>query len=360
MRDGADPMESGFVGPDSPAWERVLAGAEHDFYHLPGYVRLCARQERGEPVAFVAEQGGRRLLIPLILRPIDPALGGAEGGSFDAVSPYGYPGPLLGPAVGPGDEVFLRRALAEFLAGLKGLRVVAAYVRLHPLFPLPEGPLGEVGTLVAHGETVSVDLTLPPEEIWRQTRHGHRHEINKAAREGQVARIDDGRFEEFFEIYTESMDRVGAGGYYYFPRDYFADLRAVLGDRLHLAVVEVDGRVACAGLFTEVCGIVQYHLSGTRAAFLKHRPSKLMLHFLRQWAQGRGDRVLHLGGGVGGRKDALFEFKAGFSQVRHPFSSWRIVVDRSAYGDLVRRWESLRGIDADGIEGFFPAYRKPH
>jgi hypothetical protein len=85
----------------------------------------------------------------------------------------------------------------------------------------------------------------------------------------------------------------------------------------------------------------------------------LRIDFLRRWAKSRGNRVFHLGGGVGGSEDSLFRFKAGFSQQRHPFHTWRMVADETVYRRLVKRWESRHGAEADGLDGFFPAYRKP-
>ncbi|MGD0042421.1 MAG: GNAT family N-acetyltransferase, partial [Isosphaeraceae bacterium] len=267
--------------------------------------------------------------------------------------------PLLD--LGPGcDETFLARAIAEFVDGLRRLRVVSAFVRLHPLFGLPQGPLGEAGFLVSHGETVSIDLMLPREEIWRQTRCNHRRDIQKTEIGNCVTLIDNSKFDEFISIYYETMNRREARDYYYFDSGYFEDLRTALDGRLHLGVVKVEGRVACAGLFTEVCGIVQYHLSGTRGEFLKRHPLKALINFVRYWAKDRGNRVFHLGGGLGGRRDTLFEFKAGFSHARHPFYTWRIIIDEPAYSALVGRWESLAGIQADEPEGFFPAYRKSY
>jgi Acetyltransferase (GNAT) domain len=350
-------MHAEFIRPAFPLWDQLLSGIDHDIYHLPRYVSLSARQEGGEPYAFVAKRGASRFMIPLIIRPIDLGTGGEGAPFYDAINPYGYPGPLLD--LGPGgDESFLARAIAEFLDGLKQLRVVSAFVRLHPLFDLPAGPLRDAGALVQHGETVSVDLTLPREEIWRQTRQNHRRAINKAEQYGHRVYMKDVKLYEFHELYFETMRRVKADRYYYFPPSYFTELRESLGGHLHLCVVETAGQVASAGLFTEICGLVQYHLSGTRDAFLKYHPLKTMLNFVRYWAKDRGNRVLHLGGGVGGRRDALFEFKAGFSHKRHPFYTWRIIVDEPAYRALIGRWESLAGIQADGPEGFFPAYRK--
>ena len=87
--------------------------------HLPGYVRLCARQERGPPVAFLAEQGECRLLIPLLIRPINLVIAPERNILYDASSPYGYPCPLLSLSDHDDSENFLRLGLAAFLDGLR-------------------------------------------------------------------------------------------------------------------------------------------------------------------------------------------------------------------------------------------------
>jgi len=353
-------MRSEFIAPDSLLWNRFLSNLTHDFYHLPGYVNLSARQEGGEPCAFVAEQGDCRLMIPLLIRSIDPAIVGGPSILYDAFSPYGYPCPLLYLGTEREANGFLGLAVAKLLEGLRKRCVVSAFVRLHPLIDLPEGPLIDGGFLVTHGETVSVDLTLPCEEIWCQTRQGHRGDINKLERLGVSARIDKNLrlMSEFHAAYLESMKRVEADNYYKFSLEYFTELSDALGDRLHLCVVEIDGELASGALFVECCGIVQYHLSGTKDAFLKLHPSKTILNFVRYWAKDRGNRVLHLGGGLGGRKDALFDFKAGFSKIRHPFKTWRIIADQDRYQRLAANWRVISRAEAYGPEGLFPAYRK--
>lgn len=354
-------MQVGFLEIDDPRWPAVLADAPHDVYHLPEYVALDARLEDGTPLAFFAEHRGDWLLIPLIIRPIDRRLTGARGPLQDAVSPYGYPAPLTNLPSAPAARgvTFLEAAIEAFVETLRKRGVVSVFIRLHPLLSAPVDVLTRFGRLVRHGDTVFVDLTLADEEIRRQTRRDHRRDIDRAAREGQVGRIDEDweRIDDFVEIYRQTMRRVGADDSYYFPRDYFVALKETLADRCHLSLVEIDGQVASAGVVTEVNGIVQNHLSGTRDEFLKASPEKARTHFLRTWAKQRGNYVFHLGGGLGARQDGLFEFKAGFSKERGAFHTWRVIVDEPAYRALVSRWEAAHG-PADGPDGFFPAYRR--
>ena len=349
-------MASRLLDVDDPAWATFLESGPHDFYHLPEYVRLSARHEGGRPAAIHVTDGDRELLQPVIIRPI-------PGGGHDATSPYGYPGPLVR---GADDDAFLSAAFREGIALLRGLGIVSLFVRLHPLLNarLPD----EVGTLVRGGDTVSIDLTLPPDEQWRQVRGNHRVHIHRAARNGRVARFDDdwAHAEDFKRLYRGTMARVAATPYYFFGDDYFKGLRAALGDRMRLSIVEADGEVAAAALFVETSGIVQYHLSGTAPAYVREGLTKVLIDDVRRWATDRGDRVLHLGGGLSSRPDdPLFHFKAGFSERRHPFYTLRVVVDRDAYEDLVRARASETGAtdgaetDPDGRAAYFPAYRSP-
>jgi hypothetical protein len=53
-------------------------------------------------------------------------------------------------------------------------------------------------------------------------------------------------------------------------------------------------------------------------------------------------------------------FKRGFSPLRHPVASWRLVADPAAYALLVDRSERLRTQrPAADDASFFPRYRQP-
>jgi len=188
---------------------------------------------------------------------------------------------------------------------------------------------------------------------------GHRNEINRSTRAGHRAFFDE-TFEHadrFVDIYQATMRRVGAGASYFFDRTYLDGLHSALGDRLKLGVVAIDGEVAAGALFVKTGEIVQYHLSGTDDRFLRERPTKLLLHFVRGWAKEAGAHWLHLGGGVGGLEDSLFKFKAGFSKTFFPFYTLRMIVN----SDVYRAYANVKYPDADGdalLNGFFPLYRK--
>lgn len=338
----------------APRWTALLERVRHDFYHLPSYARVSAAADGGDVKGLLVEEGGRAMLLPLVSRAI-----AGDARAWDATSPYGYPGPLVEAPEGE-REAFATAAFEAARGPLREEGCVSIFARLHPLLgPIPR-PAG--AAVVQHGETVPIDLTRSDDELWKDTMSGHRNEINRAVRAGHRASIDEGfiHLRRFVDIYRETMSRVGASAYYFFDLDYVVALREALGSKLKIAVVEIGDVVAAAGLFVETCGIVQYHLSGTDPAFLRERPTKLMLHHVRTWAKARGNTVMHLGGGLGGAEDSLFKFKAGFSKLRTPFHTLRMVVDPDAFRSLsVARHPELQPASLADLGGFFPAYRRP-
>jgi hypothetical protein len=291
-------------------------------------------------------EGTGTMLLPLVLRTI-------PGGGRDAVSPYGYPGPIV---AGTDDPTFLERALRAAKDHLAEETVISLFVRMHPLLnPVP--PEG-VGTIVRHGDTVTVDLSRDAETIWCEIRKDHRKQIRRSMEAGHTVRIrrEDAAMSDFQRLYRQTMDRMGASVYYRFDDTYFGRLRAALGERLHVGVTEIDGEIASAVLLVETCGIVQSHLTGSDQRFARSAPTKILDYRQIVWARDRGDRWLHLGGGRGGASDSLMLYKAGFSPLRTPFHTIRAILLEDRYEDLVAA--HLPELDPWDMTGHFPVYRR--
>ena len=348
-RGGGDCGAGRIVDAGDPAWDGALARVPHDVYHLPGYARVEADVQAATPVAFLHTGERHTFLLPLLLRPVPGSTG------LEALSPYGYPGPVSDTPLD--DEASWRLAVQSLHDCLRAAGVVTCFVRLHPLLPGRLDALARAGTVVQHGHTVSIDLTVPGDVLWARTRSNHRRNIEQARRSGLQVVVDDwSRLPEFIEAYHETMRRVEATESYFFPAAYFESLRKHVPGSAHLAVVDDGGTLAGGGIFFEQDGIVQYHLGATRSVYLSRQPTKLMFDEVRLWAAARGDRAFHLGGGVGGRVNPLFHFKAGFSDDRPPFCTWRLVPNPDAYAAAL---EAIgRELPPDD-SGWFPAYRGP-
>jgi hypothetical protein len=353
-------MKGFVISPSDSRWWEVLTHVDHDVYHLPGYAAVEAERLGGEPVAILIEDRCGFLFLPLIVRPLPEDLGLGDAGYRDAVSPYGYPGPLLS-ASARGNATFYPRAAEALVRQLREIGVCSTLVRQHPLLSAPKELTDAVGNLREVGPTVWIDLSLPPEDLTRQTRATTRNLVRKTERAGYRASVDVewSCLSDFVRLYQATMERVGADTQYYFKEGYFWALQTALGDRLHLSVVQREDRTVAAGLFTESCGIVQYHLSGMEDPLDGSSPTRLMLVHMRAWAKERGNRVFHLGGGLGSKEDSLYEFKTGFSHLRSKFSVWEIVTDTARYRAACDAGRRLHPHPAAADSSYFPQYRRP-
>lgn len=344
-------MKIQLLAPSDTAWGEVLRRRCHDCYHMPGWARAAEFGDRGSAGALYARDGEAELLLPLVRRAIGC-------GEWDAVSPYGYGGPLLSEGAG---QDFADAALRKAIAMLRADGCVSWFIRLHPL--LNSSWNSAVGEVVDQGPTVTIDLTKSEAAHWRDTAHGHRSDINRAMRAGITVRIDEsfGALGSFLAMYNASMRRLGAPAFYYFDERYYHTLRHELGDLLKLFVAEEAGMPIAAALLTVApsSGILQGHLYGADDRALNRQPLKLLIHAQRQWGREHGYRVLNLGGarGSNGEQDSLLRFKRGFSPDTRMFRTQRLIVDPKRYAALCGGGKAGEQELAD-LRGYFPAYRR--
>jgi hypothetical protein len=353
-------MDIQIIQLSSQVWSEILKELPHDIYHLPEYVYLEAKRMSTIPEAILISEHEKLFFAPYLLRRYDASLDDLKlQDGFDAISPYGYPGILVSESAKKEPD-FLTLAINQLVSTLRDKGVCSAFFRLHPILNEDFHEIYPPDICQITGETVSVNLKLSEEEIWQQTRSDHRKDINRNKRAGFIAKIVPfaQHINEFIEIYEETMDRTGAAKSYYFGSHFFQEL-LILEKFLHLGMVEIDGCIASACLITECCGIVQTYLGGTRNQFLKQTPDKLLFDYVRFWAKERGNEVFHLGGGVGGAKDGVYNFKAGFSKQRHSFATLRLTIDENKYHYLTElRAKALnKPVETLLQSNFFPAYR---
>jgi dTDP-4-amino-4,6-dideoxygalactose transaminase len=337
--------------------ETLKRVAQHDFYHLPQYHRVEERRLKAAALLFSYCESDYLIALPLLLRSVGETVLGWN----DATSVYGYGGPVASHKRIP--ESVIQNFQAALREALLERRVIAVFSRLHPLIP-QQDLLSGLGEYRTSGQTISVDLTQSLQKQREQYRSTIRGIIKKRHQQGSVVCLNDPEkryLTEFVSIYEETMRRVNAADTYFFGEDYFNDLARELRSILHLFVAMVGGKAAAAGIFTICDGVVQYHLGGTRNEFLKLSPMTLLFDTVRLWANKIGAHAFHLGGGVGAKEDSLFHYKAGFSNRRHDFATWRWVVAPETYRELCERQaqsNQLQGLEPASAE-YFPTYRCP-
>lgn len=333
------------LAPGDERWDQLVDDAPTpDVYFRPGYCRAYEAAGEGRAVA-VRTDGA---LFPLLLRPLPL---GEEG--LDAITPYGYGGLL---------PLRHMRSQTNVVSDLRQLRdwcasngVVSALLRLHPLL----GGVGDLSKLDGakvreHGPTAAIDLAGLEQGGRSGLSKGRKADLNVAARELEVSwESDEVALERFRTVYDDTMRRVGAGGFYLFPPEYYRALAHGLGDGLGVALALRGYEVVGGALFLADRHWAHYHLSGTTQEGRKLKAGTLLVHAGALWARERGCQLLHLGGGTSGA-DSLFAFKRSFGGGTYTYSFATLVADPARYESLVaRRAEEPEPPRPD----FFPAYR---
>lgn len=345
-----------FLTPHDKKWENILKVVRHDFYHLPQYVALEADWMAAKAIAFFCEHESQIMLLPLIERSTPYGFGS------DAVTPYGYSSPIFSNCA---TEKFRINALQCFQDAAQQRGLVSSFIRLHPLI---QPSLLGVDKLLRgiwlqdeRGFTVDLPLDLD-HDIWLSSiASGHRADIKRLMSNGsRFVMNTDVIIRDFPRIYAQTMQRLNAKSEYQYTPQYFDRLHEALGDKLQCAaVLDADGNVMCAALFTHVDLVVQYHLSATDERFVKLAPMKLVISEMRKWARERSVSYFHLGGGVGGRKDSLFYFKEKFGGQIRFFRTVSAIHNSEIYEKEFQIRASLNESINNRIDGFFPAYRIP-
>ena len=310
-------------------WDALLDRLGYaDAYYLHTYLETACLLEPGRAV--LLHQG--ESVFPFILRDV-------PGSDLrDATTPYGYGGPL-------GDRSFYD-AYDEWC---RDNGVVTTFLRFHPVFAnqrlAPERTrLEELGTTIewAFG---------PDDDLMTGMHPKHRNKVRKARKAGLEVSVAESPADlsDFVSLYDETMARLEAGSFYFFPPEYWRRLEHDPN------IVRVDARfgdeLAASALLLASRPWLHYHASGTTERGRDAAAANLVVFEAGVWAQENGFRSFHLGGGVRSGKDSLYDFKVRFTPSGER-EAWegKLVHDPDAYRDL--------GGDPDDLRGFFPAYRR--
>lgn len=328
-------------------WEKyVRSSNNYDFYHTLDYHKL---DNSGEPFLFVFEEDGYFIALPLLKREITGTP------YFDCTSVYGYPGPVTNfPAESLNSSVVLnfRSSLTDYLLNA---RIISVFSRFHPF--IDANPVWDnLGNIVYHGRTVTIDLNQSLEDQRKQYQRTTRARVRQLSTLGYTVREaeSDEDLQSFVKIYHENMNKVHASSYYYFDEAYFKSLLNSTSFVTKLFLCCDQNKVTAGAIITFTKEIMQLHLSATNNEYLKICPIKLLIDEITSIGRNTNMKYLHMGGGVGGNEDSLFAFKAGFSKKMTPFKTWRHIADEAAYNRLVldRGKQSTTGSD------YFPLYRE--
>jgi hypothetical protein len=251
----------------------------------------------------------------------------------DWQSPYNYGGPL----VAAPERTQLAAGWAAFDAVARQRRVIAEFVRFHPVLANHHSYPGVVRI---DRPVVLMDLTI--KDLLGSYSGRARTAVRKALNNGlQLHWVSSEHARAAFAgFYREAMRRIGASDSYFFPDGYFERLLALRSARV--LSVQRDAEPVAMGVFLFAPRVVEYHLSATSPAGRRLGATNLLVHGAAQAARESGCAGLYLGGGTDGAPDnPLLQFKRSFGPAQLQFCFGSRVYAAEAYAALQGRLPEL-------------------
>jgi serine/alanine adding enzyme len=338
---------------DVSSWQDVLSANVNVFGSVE-YARIQNQFFSYVSRLFLVESGQSRIVYPFFIRSINtlPFVGAGTPVIWDSFTPE-YTGPFwVGPS-NPKLAAFFHKGYADYFLGSG---IVAEFAHLHPW--LQDSSLVDAECTYLDREIVFVDLTLTPEQMWRDSfTQACRKNINRSAKENVKIFVGEttAHIEEFYRIYTRTMKRNNASEHYYFPIEYFMAFLTSMPDHARYVLAEYKDQIIAATLYLHDDTNVYSYLGGADEAFQQIRPTNAIVYSTILWSQQTGKKRLILGGGYR-PDDGIFKFKLSFSPLRKHFYIYKRVHMQDTFSTLQNAWSNYYHTSLPE-SGYFPPYR---
>jgi hypothetical protein len=314
-----------------------------DAYFRRAYLESAEILGQGRPVYLHLAGESADVVFPCLVRD-------AEDGYGDVGTPMGYGGPLASSSEAPVAEFF-----GAYERWCAARRIVATFARFHPALEnhrLAEGHwhLERIG----HSIGWRVEGRTRDELAAGLDAH-HRRVVRKAERAGVEFAVEEPPpdLRAFVALYEETMSRRNASSFYFFPEEYWQQLTTALRGTLVRADASEGGEHVASILCLASPPLLHYHLGASSERGQELGANHLLFLETAAWAAEHGFVRFHLGGGVGGFEDSLYEFKRRFD----PGGALPAFLGKAVHD--VDAYTRLAGATAIDYAGYFPAYRRP-
>lgn len=311
------------------------------------------RSDTNQLVAFNFKEGNKsRVVMPMVVRQIELA----QEPLRDAISPYGYSGPLYKNNT---DSIVLKKFWEAVDDWYKKNDVVSEFVRFH----LNGNHEHYSGHCVPTLNNVYGPLMDRFEPQWDAFLSKVRNNYRKAAKAEltikffEYSEIGPEHVADFYAIYVSTMKRNGASKSLYFSLEHFEDL--ILNNKENFTIVFVykDAVPVSTELIIHLESSLYAYLGGTLSDYFEYRPNDFLRVEVIRWGIDKGYTHYVLGGGIT-NGDGLYKFKKSLfpNSTDKVFYTGRKIIDPKKYEKLC----ALAGFsDEDLVPGaFFPLYRK--
>lgn len=342
-------------------WQQLCASiTDCDICFYPQYALISEANDEGEATCFVYQKDDNDyVLFPFLKRRINnlSLFSHLRETYYDIVSPYGYGGYLKSDAC----TIPLGDFLKVFHQYCQDQHIVSEFVRFHPWLKTQEGCDTEMNVSL-YNQVVAIDIAKPEEEMWSDFDRKCRNRIRKSAKEGVIIERDTSpkAIDAFYPLYTETMSRNEASGYYYFSREYFDSMMRLLDGNITFFHAHLDKKIIASIMVITGGAFANAHLAGTDTAYLHLSPMMALFHQASVWAGKQGYRYFILGGGRSASpEDSLLKMKTKFAKETVSFHTGKKIHLPDVYKELSHLKKihiQQNKLDIQHTE-YFPEYR---
>jgi hypothetical protein len=312
-----------------------LPALHRDVYFTPQYYEIYELHGDGKAACFFFREGNNIALYPFLMNEINELGYELDRPYYDIQGAYGYNGIVSS----TNDWEFIEHFYSEFNRFCADNNIIAEFTRFHPLIR---------NEIFSHNymdvsfnrTTVYVDLTKGYTEIYDKYKHSVKTNIKAALRNNLKTCIYGNEFpykKEFVEMYTQSMEKLGADEYMYFNEEFFTNTLEKL-PAVQFVIFKEDIPIASA-----ICMIhgnyFHPHFLAYKAEYTSLRPVNILIDEMIKYGIEIGSRVFHFGGGrTTNKEDSLLRFKKNYSDLRGSFYVGRKIHNEEVYNEINRQW----------------------
>lgn len=326
MRQYLIPLES------KTEWEEALKGIRHSFAHTWENCHSMFLTTSFRTFLYCYENNGVKIICPYSEREYN--------GFTDIVTPYGFSG-----FAGNKDCPEFKESWREFV---KSKNYVCGYISQNPL--LQNSSYYSTEEIHSPTNLFFIDLKLSLTELFENL-DSNRKRIIKNFRSSESEFIyDRDILKEFFiSNYNSFLKRINASEANYFSTEtleYICSLGNVF-----MAGAGENNKVTAVYIFsyTEYAGDCFFNVALDEG----RKFSPLLLWCGMKFFKSRKIPVMNLGGGIK-EDDSVALSKERFGAYKLPCINLKQIYDKKVYDQLC----SEKGVDANDMSGYFPAYRK--
>ena len=342
-------------------WSKAMSGFSleiQDVYFSSEYYSVV-EDEKHRAICLFYQEADKKIMYPFLKTHINAVVDySIDFDCYDIEGAYGYNGFLSNST----DAQFMQdfsEALHEYCLEKK---IVAEFLRLNPLFT--DYSQYKHMEIISINKNIVIDLTLPLENIWMESyEHCVRKNVKKAQRHGITFRAFTGDeitadiLQNFFEIYTHTMERNSSDEVYYFSREYFKKLAEEVGEKsLFVFAMKENKPISCELVILSQENAYSF-LGGTIDDFQEFRPNNFIKHETVLLLKKMKYKKYCLGGGRT-MDDGIYRYKKTFARRGDvKFFIAKKVHQPDIYNQLCVSWAKRYPEKMDAYKNYFLKYK---